>query len=186
MAITAAVLQAVCPKLMAPESVVTAMLPALSIGDINNEAREAMWLAQLAHESCEFRVFREVWGPTPQQLRYSTDPALMARLGNINPGDGFRYRGRGPIQLTGRGNYRQYGDELGLPLEQCPEMVEHLQVGFRVAALYWKKHRLNTFADVGDIHHATVAINSGLTGLPQRQVYYLRALRAFAAGRAVA
>jgi putative chitinase len=182
MAITNAVLQAVCPKLLGPAPIVMAMQPALVIGDINSEAREAMWLAQLAHESCEFRIFREVWGPTPAQLAYEGNP----KLGNINPGDGFRYRGRGPIQLTGRGNYRAYGDALGLPLEQNPAQVEQLEVGFMVAALYWKKHELNKFSDVGDIHHVTIRINGGLNGFAQRQVFYLRALRAFAAGRAVA
>jgi putative chitinase len=181
MAITVGVLSAVCPKLLSPERVVMAMLPALPIGDIKSEAREAMWLAQLAHESCEFRVFREVWGPTPDQLRYEGN----AKLGNVHPGDGHRYRGRGPIQLTGRGNYRVYGDELGLPLEEKPELVEVLDVGFKVAALYWKKHDLNKYADVGNVKQVTLLINGGLHGEPQREVYYLRALRAYAAGRAV-
>lgn len=181
MAITNAVLQAVCPALLGVERIVMAMQPALHFGDINSEAREAMWLGQLAHESCEFRVFREVWGPSPAQLHYEG----RVDLGNFNPGDGFRYRGRGPIQLTGRGNYRKYGDELGLPLEQHPEMLEQLDVGFMVAALYWKKRGLNKFADVGDIQAVTLRINGGLNGLPQRQVYYLRALRAFATQRNV-
>src|SRR5438552_406834 len=84
---------------------------------INTFLREAAFLAQIAHESAELRFMEEIWGPTPAQRGYEG----RADLGNTQPGDGKRFKGRGPIQLTGRANYRSYGQRLGVDLESHPE-----------------------------------------------------------------
>ena len=84
---------------------------------IDTPPRQAAFLAQLAHESGELRYMEEIWGPTAAQRRYEPPGSLAARLGNTQPGDGLRYKGRGPIQVTGRANYRRYGGLLGLEVD---------------------------------------------------------------------
>ena len=133
--------------------------------DITSQARAEQFLAQVLHESGALHFFEEIWGPTAAQRTYD------GRLGNTQPGDGRRYKGRGPIQLTGRSNYRWAGRLLKLPLEEHPEMVSQHKVGWRIAGLYWKTHNLNALADRGDIVAITKAINGGHNGLAQRQMY---------------
>src|SRR5690606_25370634 len=89
-------------------------------------------------------------------------------LGNAQPGDGRRYKGRGPIQLTGRANYRAAGKALGLPLEEQPELAAMPEHGFRIAAWYWTMRKLNPLADQGNFLAITVAINGGLNGYADR------------------
>src|SRR5258705_11128168 len=79
---------------------------------INTPLREAAFLAQVAHESAEFRFMEEIWGPTAQQNRYEPVTQKSKELGNFHPGDGKRFKGRGPIQVTGRSNYQLYGSAL--------------------------------------------------------------------------
>src|SRR5713226_3697023 len=105
--------------------------------------REAAFLAQIAHESGELRFMEEIWGPTPAQLRYEG----RRDLGNTQPGDGKRFKGRGPIQITGRANYRKYGSDLGIDLIADPKRAATPEVGFRIAGLYWKSHGCNALAD---------------------------------------
>ncbi|MEW6735838.1 MAG: glycoside hydrolase family 19 protein, partial [Acidobacteriota bacterium] len=97
-------------------------------------------------------------------------------LGNIKPGDGRRYKGRGPIQLTGRSNYRAAGQALGIDLESNPERAADLDVGFRIAGWYWRTRGLNEFADQGNFDEITRRINGGLNGKASRDAYYKRAL----------
>lgn len=70
-------------------------------------------------------------------------------LGNVEPGDGMRFKGRGPIQLTGRSNYQSCGQDLGLNLEADPEIVCMPSVGFRSTTWYWDTHGLNRWSDSG-------------------------------------
>ncbi|NWB62356.1 glycoside hydrolase family 19 protein, partial [Pseudomonas sp. F1002] len=85
--------------------------------------RIAAFIAQVGHESGQFRWLKELWGPTAQQASYEgrTD------LGNTVNGDGFKYRGRGLIQITGRANYAACGDALSLDLINKPELLEQPQ-----------------------------------------------------------
>ena len=143
--------------------------------EVNTPLRQAAFLAQLAHESGEFRYMEEIWGPTAAQKRYEPPSSLARRLGNMEPGDGFRYKGRGPIQVTGRDNYRRYGGLLGLDLEAEPEQAATPEVGFRIAGLYWQKNGLNELADKEWFKTITKRINGGTNGLEDRRRYYERA-----------
>lgn len=150
------------------------MIAACAEHDIHTPPRLAAFCAQLAHESVGLGVWREIWGPTPAQARYEgrTD------LGNVQPGDGYRYRGRGPIQITGRRNYRAAGQALNVPLEDDPDQALRPEVGFRVAAWYWRTRQLNTLADRDDMtayRLITRAINGGLTGWEDRLRRWVRA-----------
>lgn len=137
-------------------------------------AQQQRFLAQLAHESGELRFTREIWGPTPAQMRYEG----RADLGNTEPGDGYRYLGRGLIQITGRDNYRRcslglYGSEQTL-LDQ-PELLEEPTPACRSAGWYWKSRGLNAFADRGDFETLTRRINGGLNGYADRLAALSRA-----------
>lgn len=143
--------------------------------EINSKLREAAFLAQIAHESGELKFWEEIWGPTAAQKRYEPPSDLAARLGNTQPGDGKRYKGRGPIQITGRANYRKYGGLLNMDLEGNPDLAATTQVGLQVACLFWKTNGLNQLADVSDFTTITRRINGGLNGLANRQKYYDKA-----------
>ncbi len=140
--------------------------------DIVTSQRQAAFLAQLAHESGELRFFEEL--SSGEQYEGRKD------LGNTEPGDGRRYKGRGPIQLTGRANYRAAGRALGIDLEGNPTRAGDVDVGFRVAAWYWTSRGLNALADAGDFREITRRINGGFNGLAEREAYYRRALEVLA------
>jgi putative chitinase len=170
-------LQAIMPLLPAAKR--TTYFPfltaAVSEFGIDQPARTAAFLAQLAHESAQFKFMEEIWGPTAAQRRYEPPDKLAANLGNTEPGDGFRFKGRGPIQVTGRANYRRFGDLLGLDLIATPAQAASPEVAFRIAALYWSKKGLNELADrvtPEAFREITRRINGGFNGLAERQRFY--------------
>jgi putative chitinase len=149
--------------------------------EINTPLRMAAFLAQLLHESGELRYFQELWGPTDAQQRYEG----RKDLGNTQEGDGFRFRGRGPIQLTGRANYRRFGALLGLPLEEQPELAATPRVGFQIAAAYWRARGCNALADRGTkaaFVTITRRVNGGTNGLQDRLARYRAARRVLGCG----
>ncbi len=133
--LTALQLQAIMPAI--PASRRDAFLPFLQAAmtefGIDAPARAAAFLAQLAHESGQFRFMEEIWGPTPAQRRYEPVSTLAATLGNKDAGDGKRFKGRGPIQITGRANYRRFGDLLGADLVSEPARAALPELAFRIA-----------------------------------------------------
>lgn len=140
---------------------------ALAEFQIEPEHRCAAFLAQIGHESLDLTLWHEIWGPTAAQSGYEG----RADLGNTETGDGFLFRGRGPIQLTGRSNYDRYGALLGVNLIAEPELVAAPVVGFRVAGLFWQTHDLNRLADLQTSDaflRITKRINGGYTGLADR------------------
>ncbi|AZG13864.1 glycoside hydrolase family 19 protein [Cupriavidus pauculus] len=141
---------------------------------IDSPARQAAWLAQIGHESGGFIYTRELWGPTPAQLRYEG----RADLGNTQPGDGKRFMGRGLIQITGRANYRSCGAALGVDLEANPTLLQGDALAARSAGWYWRSWGLNALADAGDFAALTRRINGGLNGLDDRKERWNRARRA--------
>jgi len=162
-----------------PEVKRTTFLPFLQAAmaefGIDRPARTAAFVAQLAHESGEFRFMEEIWGPTPAQRRYEPPSTLAERLGNTESGDGRRFKGRGPIQITGRSNYKRFGDLLGLDLIAEPARAAVPDVAFRIAALFWSKKGLNDLADLAtseSFREITRRINGGFNGLADRERFY--------------
>ena len=146
---------------------------------INTGLRRAAFLAQIAHESGELRWTEEVWGPTAPQLRYEPPSDLATRLGNVEPGDGKRFRGRGLLLITGRLNYAKYGKLLGVDLVADPDLAATPEVASRIACLAWKSNGLNELADAGQFTAVTRRLNGGTNGLNERQIYYQRAKAVF-------
>jgi len=144
--------------------------------EINTPKRQAAFLAQIGHESGRLKYVRELWGPTPAQSRYEG----RADLGNTVPGDGFKYRGRGLIQTTGRENYLKTGMALGLDLINQPELLEQPEHAANSAAWFWEAHGLNELADAGDFIRITRRINGGVNGLAERQALLQTATEALA------
>lgn len=134
---------------------------------ITTPRRQAAFLAQLAHESSQLRYMEEIASGEAYEGRKD--------LGNTQPGDGKRYKGRGPIQLTGRSNYRRAGTALGLDLEGNPERAARPEVGFRIAGWFWKTRGLNELADRDEFKEITRRVNGGYRGLESRQQFYQRA-----------
>ncbi|MBF6327399.1 glycoside hydrolase family 19 protein [Nocardia transvalensis] len=169
-------LVAIMPEL--PPDRAQEYLPSLNAamreGEITTPLRQAAFLAQLAYESCELRYFEEL-GDDDYFRQYDPGRPNTA-AGNTEPGDGPRYHGRGPIQLTGRANYRAAGEALGLDLEGDPALAARPDIGFRIAQWYWTSRTLNALADAGDFAGVTQAVNGGYHGLAAREAYYYRAL----------
>lgn len=164
--------------------------------------RLAAFLAQTAHESAGFTRTVEslsysaeglarTWPsrfavggrPGPLALRLAHRPEAIAntvyggRIGNTGPEDGWRYRGRGLIQITGKDNYRAIGKALGLDLVTHPELAAQPTTAVLVSLEFWHGAHLNELADVEDMEGITRGINGGLTGLVERQALYARAIR---------
>jgi predicted chitinase len=164
-------LRSIMPNLT--ESRAQQMLPHLNAAmreaGINTPLRQAAFLAQLAHESGEFRYMEEIASGAAYEGRLD--------LGNTQPGDGVRFKGRGPIQLTGRSNYRAAGQALGIDLENNPTRAADPDVGFRTAAWFWNSRNLNSYADAGNFDAITYRVNGGFNGKASRDTYYARALQ---------
>jgi len=125
--------------------------------------RAAMYIATIGHESAGFVHTREIWGPTSAQLRYEG----RADLGNTQPGDGFRYRGRGLIQITGRANYQAISDGLGVDYINHPEWLERPVDAARCSGWWWKNNGCNEIADTGDFFRLSIRVNGkNKNGLP--------------------
>jgi predicted chitinase len=148
----------------------------LPLAQATTPRRVAMFLANIAHETDEFRFSEEVWGPTEAQKHYEPPGHLAAKLGNTRPGDGFRFRGRGWLQTTGRANYTIAAHVLSLPLLDNPELLAHPQHAAAAAALFWRMHGCNAFADAGDVKGCRHVVNGGENGLAQVEQYFARAL----------
>lgn len=134
---------------------------------INSPIRQAAFIAQIAHESGELRYVEEIASGTAYEGRKD--------LGNTQPGDGMRFKGRGLIQITGRNNYAECGKALGVDLITNPELLETNDLACRSAAWFWASRGLNDLADRGDFERITKRINGGLNGYQERLVYHARA-----------
>lgn len=145
---------------------------AMKEANITTPQRQAAFLAQLSHESGGLKYMEEIASGAAYEGR--------SDLGNTQPGDGTRYKGRGPIQLTGRANYRAAGQALGLPLESNPELATRPDVAFRIATWYWDSRNLNQYADRGDFSSITYKINGGYNGAADRNRLYAMAQSALA------
>jgi putative chitinase len=143
---------------------------ALERGEIDTPERIAAFMAQLAHESGEYRYMEEIWGPTEAQLGYEG----RADLGNTHPGDGIRFKGHGPIQITGRANHRECGYALNLDLEMEPTLICTPGYGTASAVWFWNSRKLSPLADRRWFVAITKKINGWTNGLADRAAYWHR------------
>lgn len=203
--ITLAQLIGIMPRNRQPAAWIDVLNEALARFDINTTGRMAAFLAQIAHESAELNRLLEnlnysaqgliaTWPrrfPTLELARqFERNPERIAnhvyagRMGNgdLASGDGWTYRGRGVIQLTGRGNYRTVGMAIGLPLETNPDLLLEPGPAALAAGYFWKSRGLNELADDRsdddddeDFVSITVRINGGRAGLADRRRYWGRA-----------
>lgn len=164
--------------------------------EINTENRIAAFMAETAYESLDYRVTQENLNYSADALRrvwpyrfdettaeaYARNPEKIAnkvyadRLGNGDEasGDGWKYRGRGIIQLTGKSNYQKFAAYCGKSLDDVVEYLTTKQGALESACWYWKEHGLNEYADQEDMTTITRRINGGTLGLTERHQYYDR------------
>lgn len=191
--LTTEIVRLVCPR--APPACVDGLIASQGEAQITTPLRSAMYLAQVAHESLDLAHLEEnlfysaeriaaVWPhrfPTPATAApYAHAPEKLAssvyalRLGNGDEasGEGWKYRGRGGLMITGRDNYKACGLFLGLDLVAHPELAAQPEHAFRIAAYFWRSHGLNVFADAGDVKGATHRIQGAFEGLAERQARF--------------
>lgn len=172
--------------------------------DINTPQRVAAFIAQCAHESGGFRALKENLNYRAVTLRkifpkyFPTDDLAAAyagkqemiankvyggRMGNgpEESGDGFRYCGRGLIQLTGKNNYQSFADSIETPVEDIPKYLATFEGAVQSACWFWETNNLNQWADRGDILTLTKRINGGTIGLEDRIKHYNHALHVLGA-----
>lgn len=145
---------------------------------IDTPLRMAHFLAQIAHESNELRNVKEIGSPSYFE-KYDTGK-LKKMLGNLKPGDGYKYRGRGLIQITGRANYMAYQNSPHCKgdIITHPELLEKPLGAVKSAMWFWKEHGLNELADKDSVLAVTREINGGTNGLESRKNYLTRAKKA--------
>lgn len=142
--------------------------------NINTPKRLAMFWAQLAHESGNFKFLKELGNDA-----YFTKYEGRKDLGNTQKGDGLRFKGRGFIQITGRNNYTLLSKDTRIDYLNNPQWLEREPDALISALWYWNKHKLNTYADKSDLKGATRVINGGYNGLADRESKYNKYLSEF-------
>ncbi len=174
--------------------------------DITTEARVAGFIAQCAHESGNFmtleenlnykeetllKIFGRYFGPGKRDAKeYARNPEKIAnyvymdefrssKMGNVKEGDGWRFRGRGLKQLTGRENYTNFGKSVNMTAEQAADYVATEKGAIESACWFWNAKKLNAVADTGDVVKMTKIINGGDIGLADRQARYKKAMEVF-------
>jgi putative chitinase len=173
----------------------------LAFYEINTSQRISMFLAQVGHESGGLRARKEnlnyraetLVKVFPKYFRgknpndYAKNPEKIAnlvyasRMGNGPPesGDGYRYRGRGLIQLTGKSNYQAFASDMEMSLEDATTWLETAEGAAWSAAWFWDSRELNKWADNDDVLTVTKKINGGTNGLEERESNYTEALNIF-------
>ena len=165
--------------------------------EINTKERVAAFISQCGHESSDFTKFKEnlnysakglqiTWPkrfPTPELAQqYQRNPEKIAnfvyanRMGNgpVESGDGWRYRGRGAIQLTGKSNYMEFAKFAGMTLDEVVPYLETTKGAVEAACWFWSNRKLNAIADTRDVEALTLKINGGKNGLDDRKARYAK------------
>lgn len=164
---------------------------------INTVNRKAGFIAQTMHESGGYRLmvenlnysakgllatFKKYFTPE-EAAKYERKPEMIANRAYANrmdngpeaSGDGWKYRGRGFIQLTGKHNYSKFSTSIGKPLEESVKYLETIEGAIFSAAWYWQERKINKYCDENDIVGMTKAINGGTVGLDERTRLYAKA-----------
>ena len=215
MILTVTKLRQILPQ--APEAWLEVLPGELFAAGIDQPNEIATFIAEVAHESDEFRRLEEnlnykaerlaqVWKrfaenpdehdlvkrvPNDLALRLAHNPEGLAnfvyndefrtaKLGNTQPGDGWRFRGRGPIQITGRNNYAKCSEALGEDLLSHPDLLLSPFVGIRSALWFWHDNKIDEIDDDEDIRLDTRRINGGGHGLERREAYFAKVKEALA------
>lgn len=165
---------------------------------ITDTNEKAMFLAQTTHESNDYKRLEESFRYTPQRLfevfrkrvgsldnakklcsqgaKAIADFVYGGRLGNAKD-EGYKYRGRGIIQLTGKNNYKYYGEKLNIDLVNNPDLAKEADTAIEIALLFWKEKECGLYAKMGDVKTVTKLINGGYNGLDDRQKRFERILK---------
>ena len=180
-----------------------AMAEILPKWKIDTPARLAAFLAQTAHESGNYKRLEENlnygweglrktfprYFPTdalakqyqrkPEEIanRVYDDANRINKMGNTAPGDGWKFRGRGIIQLTGKNNYIAFAADMGMTVDQVVEYVKTKKGAVESAAWFWSKRNINAAADTGNIDAVSKLVNGGSIGLTERKNHYTAALK---------
>jgi len=174
--------------------------------EINTPQRIAAFIAQCSHESGGFTALKEnlnyradtltrlwpklfpaeiakAYAAMPNKQEAIANRAYGGRMGNgdEHSGDGFKFCGRGLIQLTGRSNYQSFADSLEMSIDDVPEYLGTFEGAAQSACWFWESNNLNTWADKGDILTLTKKINGGTIGLEDRVKHYEHALHVLGA-----
>jgi len=170
--------------------------------EINTTQRIAAFVAECAHESANFTAIQENLNYRAESLRkvwpshFETDAiaaqyahkqeaianrAYAGRMGNgdESSGDGWKFCGRGLIQLTGRENYQFFADSIGISIEDVPAHLATFEGAVQSACYFWESNDLNSLADIGAIDHISRIINGGKLGLNERRENYVKFLKVF-------
>lgn len=177
----------------------TALCEILPKYEINTEVRVAAFLAQCSHESGKFKVLSENLKYSAERLHevfpkyfatiaiaqeYANKPEKIAnrvyadRMGNgpESSGDGYKFRGRGLIQLTGHENYKRFADSLGVTIDDVITYMDTFEGVVQSACFFWFENKLNQYSDSKDIKSLTKKINGGFNGLAEREANYALAM----------
>ena len=195
MQITAEHIKAIFPKYKYPDDLADALTESFDKYEINTVNRAAGFLAQCGHESAGFTVLKENLNYSAEGLNktfkkyfptladatpYARNPEKIAnkvyanRMGNgpESSGDGYKFRGRGAIQLTGHDNYTKFAESVGMDVDSAVADLETLDGAIESACWFWKTNGLNAICDADDIVKMTKRINDGTIGLDDRKKHY--------------
>jgi len=137
--------------------------------EVNTRLRMSAFLAQIGHESGQLKFTEEIADGSAYEGRVD--------LGNLFKGDGKRYKGRGLIQITGRANYKDISDDLGIDFIKYPEKLSEPELSVKSAYWFWNRQKLNILADQQDFKRITKLINGGYNGINDRYALYEKALK---------
>jgi putative chitinase len=205
MQITAGIIKALFPKYKHPEDLAEVLTEQFEKYEINTVNRAAGFLAQCGHESAGFTILKENLNYSAEGLSkifkkyfptlasaqpYNRQPEKIAnkvyggRMGNgpESSGDGFKFCGRGAIQLTGRDNYTKFAKSVGMTVEEAVADLETLDGAIESACWFWKTNGLNAICDADDILKMTKRINGGTIGLEDRTKHYKEAKHLLGSG----
>jgi putative chitinase len=195
-------LRHICPTNKNTHDLFVALNDILPKYEITTTRRVAGFLAQCGHECADFTTLHENLNysadglhkvfpkrfPTVESAQpYHRQPEKIAnkiysdRMGNGDEasGDGYKYRGRGAIQLTGKDNYTRFANSIGKDLDETVEYCDTLEGAIESACWFWNAHNLNVLVDDNDVTGSTKVINGGTLGIDDRKTRWVRALKAF-------